>query len=76
MNYIYGFNLNSISPSVPKINALDRATDRQSDLIRVPFFPKRYETLKTINFTTYLNQFKSSKKRFNHSCNLSIAYYE
>ena len=39
--WVYGLNFNSIFPSVPEINALDK-----SDRIRVPFFLKRYRTLK------------------------------
>ena len=40
-------NFNSISPIVPEIKALDRRTDgQQSDLIRFPFFLKRYGILK------------------------------
>ena len=48
---IYGFNFESIFPSVPEIKTLERQTFRQtngqqSDLIRVPLFLKRYGTLK------------------------------
>ena len=54
-------NFNSISPRVLEISALGRQTDRQtdgkqSDLMRVPFFLKRYEILKDVD-KTYVNIF-------------------
>ena len=54
---MYGLNFDSISPSVPDIKGLDTDnTDRrtqtdgqQNDIIRVPFFLKKYGTLEAIS---------------------------